>query len=73
MPYSKTAASTIQPDWVRVTEAAARLGVHPKTVYDWIRNGTLPVRSLKLGAVVRVDRRQLEAYVDKRATKVNSA
>jgi excisionase family DNA binding protein len=70
MPYSKPA---LEPDWIRVAEAAARLDVHPKTVFDWIKNGTLPVRSLKLGTAVRLDRRQLDAYVDKRATKVKTS
>jgi excisionase family DNA binding protein len=73
MPYATSVANAIEPDWIRVNEAAARLSVHPKTLFDWIRNGTVPVRSIKLGNAVRVDRRQLDAFVEKRATRLTNS
>lgn len=32
-----------------VREAAALLGVHPQSMYDWIRSGACPVPVIKIG------------------------
>src|SRR5687767_1369191 len=45
MPYSKP---DVTPEWIRVSEAAARLNCHPKTVLNRIRAGTIPARVLRI-------------------------
>ncbi|MGV9891704.1 helix-turn-helix domain-containing protein [Streptomyces sp. NPDC003395] len=60
MPYSKPATT---PEWIRVSEAAARLDCHPKTVLNRIRAGTIPVRVLRIERVVRINRSDFEAYL----------
>jgi len=52
------------PDWMKVTEAAARLSVDRKTIHNRLKTGALPVRSLRFGRVVRLNRREFDAYLD---------
>ncbi|MFF0009620.1 helix-turn-helix domain-containing protein [Streptomyces tibetensis] len=61
MPYSKPA---VTPEWIRVSEAAARLNCHPKTVLNRIRAGTIPVRVLRIERLTRINRSDFEAYLE---------
>lgn len=42
-----------------VEEGAAYWRVHPQTIRNWIRNGTLP--AVRIGGVLRIRRSDLEA------------
>jgi excisionase family DNA binding protein len=45
----------------RVDEAADFLGIRPKTLYEWVRQGRVPYR--KIGFNVRFDPAELDAWV----------
>jgi excisionase family DNA binding protein len=45
----------------RVDEAADFLGIRPKTLYEWVRQGRVPHR--KIGFNVRFDPDELESWV----------
>ncbi len=45
----------------RVEEAAEFLGIRPKTLYEWVRQGRVPYR--KIGFNVRFDPSELESWV----------
>ncbi|MDP9479393.1 MAG: helix-turn-helix domain-containing protein [Actinomycetota bacterium] len=47
-----------KPGWIRVREAGQMLGVSESTVRRWLYRGKL--EGLKVGGVVRVDRRSIE-------------
>ena len=45
-----------------INQAAARLAVHPMTLYRWARAGRVP--SIRIGArVLRFDQRSLERFI----------
>lgn len=47
-----------------VDEVAAWLQVKPRTIYQWVHEGYIPV--LKLGALVRFDQAGVAAWLKKR-------
>lgn len=47
---------------ISIREAAAILGVSPSTAYRLARENRIPV--IRIGASVRVNRRQLEAWIE---------
>lgn len=47
-----------------VDEVAAWLQVKPRTIYQWVHEGYIPV--LKLGALVRFDQANIAAWLKKR-------
>lgn len=49
-----------------VDDLAAWLQVKPRTVYQWVHEGYLPV--IKLGALVRFDQASVREWVRKRET-----
>lgn len=63
MPYKKLPHVT--PDFMRVGEAATRLGVDPKTVRNRLRAGTMPVRVLRLDGMLRLHRQDFERYLER--------
>jgi predicted site-specific integrase-resolvase len=63
MPYKKLPHVT--PDFIRVVEAAARLGVDPKTVRNRLASGALPVRVLRLDGITRLHRKDFERYLER--------
>lgn len=67
MPYK---TPVLSPDWVKVTEAAARLNVHPKTVYGWARTGRIPIRTMRFDRALRLHRGDLDAYLAQRSAPV---
>lgn len=46
-----------------VREAARLLGVNPRTAYKLIETGQFPVPTFRVGALVKVPRRHLDALV----------
>jgi excisionase family DNA binding protein len=53
----------IERRWLSIREAAAYLGVHPKTCYDWAARGLLP--AARIGGTRRVDRLALDADLER--------
>lgn len=51
--------------WITVREAAELLGIRPKSAYDMAARGVLP--AARVGRLVRVDRRELEANLERQA------
>lgn len=49
-----------------VDEVAAWLQVKPRTIYQWVHEGYIPV--IKLGSLVRFDQASVLAWVKKRET-----
>lgn len=49
-----------------VDEVAAWLQVKPRTIYQWVHEGYIPV--IKLGSLVRFDQASILAWVKKRET-----
>jgi excisionase family DNA binding protein len=49
-----------------VDEVAAWLQIKPRTVYQWVHEGYMPV--IKLGALVRFDPASVSAWLKKRET-----
>lgn len=49
-------------EWLSTKEAAARLGVIPRTLYAFIDKGDLP--AYKLGRVIRLKAVDVDAYVE---------
>ena len=49
------------PPWLSVPEAAARLGVVPKSIYRFIDRGEL--RAYKMGRVIRLQESDVEEYL----------
>lgn len=47
-----------------VDEVAAWLQVKPRTIYQWVHEGYIPV--IKLGALVRFDQSNISAWLKKR-------
>lgn len=47
-----------------VDEVATWLQVKPRTIYQWVHEGYIPV--LKLGALVRFDQASVSAWLKKR-------
>lgn len=47
-----------------VDEVAAWLQVKPRTIYQWVHEGYIPV--IKLGALVRFDQSSVSAWLKKR-------
>jgi len=49
-------------EWLGTTEAAARLGVIPRTLYAFIDKGELP--AFKMGRVIRLKADDVDSYID---------
>ena len=63
MPYNKP---DIEPEWIKVTEAAAVLGCDPRTVIRMIKRGDLKVRAIDFGLTPRIHRGDWKAELDRR-------
>lgn len=50
-----------------VDEVAAWLQVKPRTIYQWVHEGYIPI--IKLGSLVRFDQASITAWVKKRETQ----
>lgn len=48
---------------VSLTDAAKILGIHRSTAYDHARAGTFPIAVFRVGSLLKVNKAQLEAYV----------
>lgn len=46
-----------------LTTAARILGIHRSTAYDHARKGTFPVAVFRVGSLLKVNKAQLEAYI----------
>ncbi|RIH58191.1 DNA-binding protein [Streptomyces sp. SHP22-7] len=71
MPYSRPA---VTPEWVRITQVAAVLGVDPRTVIRMLKRGDLKnVRAIELGKSVWVHRADWQAELERRQIVAASA
>jgi excisionase family DNA binding protein len=64
MPYSKP---EISPEWMKVNEVAAVIGVDPRTVVRMIKRGEMNVRAIEFGGAVRIHRNDWETELERRA------
>lgn len=64
MPYSTPA--DIEAEWMKVTEAAAVIGVDPRTVKAMLRDGRLKVRAMQFDLATRIHRGDWEAELARR-------
>ncbi|WP_461712359.1 helix-turn-helix domain-containing protein [Streptomyces sp. DSM 41013] len=63
MPYDKPETT---PEWVKVSEVAAQLGIDPRTVLRMIRRSDLTVRALKLDKGYLIHREDWQAEMERR-------
>jgi predicted DNA-binding protein (UPF0251 family) len=61
------------PDWIKVSEAAAEIGIHPRTLKNMIRDGRVRVRTMQFDQATRIHRKDWEAEVASRVTVPASA
>jgi excisionase family DNA binding protein len=54
--------------WLTVKEAAAYLKIHLMTAYEWAGSGKLP--SARVGRIVRIDRKALDAELERQSQGV---
>jgi hypothetical protein len=66
MPYSSPSNS--QSEWLKVTEAAAVIGIDPRTLKAMLRDGRLKVRTIQFDLATRIHRGDWEAELEKRIT-----
>lgn len=62
MAYRKP---VLAPDWIRLSEAAGRLGCDPRTVTAMINRGELKVRALRFNGGARVNREDFDRELAK--------
>jgi hypothetical protein len=65
MPYSTPA--DVEAEWMKVTEAAAQIGVDPRTVKAMLRDGRLEgVRAMQFDLATRIHRGDWQAELERR-------
>jgi len=52
----------LDPDGIPPEEAAERLAVSPKSIWEWLRQGKL--KGVRAGRLWRIRERDLEAFLD---------
>jgi hypothetical protein len=70
MPYSTTST---QSEWIKVTQAAATIGINPRTLKAMLRDGRLKVRTMQFDQATRIHRGDWEAELAKRVSAPVSA
>lgn len=70
MPYSTP--PDIESEWMKVTEAAAVIGVNPRTVKAMLRDGRLKVRAMQFDLATRIHRGDWEAELKRRVNTFSS-
>lgn len=58
----------LTPDWMRLSEAAARLDCDPRTLAAMINRGDLNVRAMRFDGTPRVNRGDFEREIAKRVS-----
>lgn len=71
MPHKKLPPVT--PDYMRVSEVAARLGVDRKTVRNRLMSGSLPIRVLRFDGVLRLHRQDFEQYLERASQPLSNS
>jgi excisionase family DNA binding protein len=54
----------VTADWMTSKEAATVLRCDPKTVRNRLQAGTLPVRTVRFGRILRLSRADFQRYLD---------
>lgn len=52
------------PQPYTVTEAASRLRISPRLAYKLLAEGKFPVEPIRIGSLIRIPRRPLDALLD---------
>jgi excisionase family DNA binding protein len=65
-------ATLYTPDWMKVNEAAARLAVDRKTIRNRLASGALPIRTVRFGRVLRLNRRDFDAFTGEKSTAITA-
>ncbi|WP_399559039.1 hypothetical protein OIA45_49200 (plasmid) [Streptomyces chartreusis] len=71
MPHATS--SSVQPEWIKVTSAAATIGIHPRTLRAMISDGRLKVRTIQFDQATRIHRGDWETELAKRTSAPVSA
>ena len=71
MPYSSP--SNTPSEWMKVTEAAAVIGIDPRTLKAMLRDGRLRIRTMQFDHATRIHRGEWEAELARRITAPVSA
>ena len=59
-----TPASSTTPRFISVQDAAADLCVSDQLLWKLIRNGKFPAKYVKIGALIRIDRKSWESFLE---------
>lgn len=62
-----------KPEWIKVTSAAAVIGIHPRTLKAMIRDGRVRVRTMQFDQATRIHRGDWESELAKRISAPVSA
>lgn len=61
------------PEWIKVSAAAAVIGIHPRTLKAMIRDGRVKVRTMQFDHATRIHRGDWEKELEKRISVPASA
>jgi predicted site-specific integrase-resolvase len=71
MPYSTS--SNTETEWIKVTQAAAVIGINPRTIRTMLKDGRLKVRTMQFDQATRIHRGDWEKELAKRVSEPVSA
>lgn len=63
----------LTPDWMKTSEAAARMGCTQVTVRNRLRRGSIPVRWTFIERSIHLNRAQFSAWLEGEDTKATAA
>jgi excisionase family DNA binding protein len=60
----RTATPILTPDWMKTSEAAARMGCTQMTVRNRLKRGSIPVRWVRIEHSIHLNRAQFLAWLE---------
>lgn len=60
----RMATPILTPDWMKTTEAAARMGCTPMTVRNRLKRGSIPVRWVRIERSIHLNRAQFLEWLE---------
>jgi predicted DNA-binding transcriptional regulator AlpA len=57
--------STIEKRMLGIKELSDYLGLSPQTIYNQLSAGTFPIKTKRIGKLLKWDRRDVDRYLDK--------
>jgi excisionase family DNA binding protein len=70
---ARTATPILTPDWMKTSEAAARMGCTPMTVRNRLKRGSIPVRWVRIERSIHINRAQFLAWLEGEDRKAEAA